>query len=163
MAYQKLCGYCLEGTGQALPPLPQAHGQWQTPNCRHCSDRAGNVGVPVGDRTGSRAASGELTGSHSFGHQLQGEKKQRQLRPLLRIAGGRAPVGNPRGQLCGRYQSTPAGRSRQPRTNTRKCGIQSAHQSLPTVVSAALPPALRNSHPHRPPALPVRIAQPCPI
>src|SRR3954451_22174491 len=26
--------------------------------------------------------------------------------------------------------STPAGRSRQPRTNTRKCGSQPAHQSL---------------------------------
>ena len=42
--------------------------------------------------------------------------------------------------------SMPATRSRKPRTNTRKCGIQSAHQSLQTVVSAALPPALRNSH-----------------
>jgi hypothetical protein len=40
----------------------------------------------------------------------------------------------------------PTGRSRQPQTNTRKCDIQPAHQSLQTVVSAALSPALRNNH-----------------
>jgi hypothetical protein len=38
--------------------------------------------------------------------------------------------------------SMPATRSRKPRTNTRKCGIQPAHQSLPTVVSVSLPPAI---------------------
>jgi hypothetical protein len=42
--------------------------------------------------------------------------------------------------------STPAPRSRKPRTNTRKCGTQSAYQSLQTVVSVALPPALRNGY-----------------
>ena len=47
--------------------------------------------------------------------------------------------------LCGRCpSSTPAGRSRQPRTNTRKCGDQPAHQSSLTVVLTALSPAPRN-------------------
>ena len=54
--------------------------------------------------------------------------------------------GNPRDKLCGRQPSTPEGRPRQPRTNIRECGSQPAYQSLLTVVSAVLPPALRNSH-----------------
>ena len=53
--------------------------------------------------------------------------------------------GEPSNELCGRCpSSTPAGRSRQPRTNTRKCGNQPAHQSLHTVVLTVLSPALRN-------------------
>ena len=53
--------------------------------------------------------------------------------------------GEPSKELCGRCpSSTPAGRSRQPRTNTRKCGNQPAHQSLLTVVLTVLSPALRN-------------------
>lgn len=87
MAYQKLCGYCLEGTGQALPPLPQAHGQWQTPDCRHRGNRAGDVGLPVGDRTGGRAASGQLIGSHRFGRQLHGKKSQHDLHPCCASLG----------------------------------------------------------------------------
>jgi hypothetical protein len=40
-------------------------------------------------------------------------------------------VGNPRDNcVADEPSSTPAGRSRQPRTNTRKCGSQPAHQSL---------------------------------
>ena len=53
--------------------------------------------------------------------------------------------GEPSNELCGRCpSSTPAGRSRQPRTNTRKCGDQPAHQSLLTVVLTVLSPALRS-------------------
>ena len=65
---------------------------------------------------------------------------------LLRIAGGRTPAGESSKYLCGRQLSTPAGRPRQPRTNTRECGSQPAYQSLITVVSAVLSPALRSSH-----------------
>ena len=61
-------------------------------------------------------------------------------------------MGEPSILLCGRHRSMPADRPRQPRTNKRKCGIQPAHQSLLTVVSAALPPALRNSYRLRHPA-----------
>jgi hypothetical protein len=55
-------------------------------------------------------------------------------------------LGNPRRETCGRLLSMPVVRARQPRTNTRKCGNQPAHQSLQTVVSAALPPAVRSNH-----------------
>jgi hypothetical protein len=49
----------------------------------------------------------------------------------LRSAGGRASVGNSRENcVADDVSSTPADRSRQPRTNTRKCGDQPAHQSL---------------------------------
>jgi hypothetical protein len=78
--------------------------------------------------------------------QLQGGCSELIDTPCCAPLGAGPRQGNPRDKLCGRQPSTPEGRPRQPRTNTRECGSQPAHQSLLTVVSAALSPALRNSH-----------------
>ena len=61
------------------------------------------------NRTRGHAASGGLIRSHCLAVELH-EQYERDNDIPLRIAGGRAPV-SPRGKLCGRYQSTPAGRS----------------------------------------------------
>jgi hypothetical protein len=54
-------------------------------------------------------------------------------------------VGNPRMNcVADELSSTPAGRSRQPRTNKRKCGNQPAHQSLLNRRLKVLSPAPRN-------------------
>ena len=81
-----------------------------------------------------------------LGRQLQGGCSELIDTPCCASLGAGPRQGNPRDKLCGRQPSTPEGRPRQPRTNTRECGSQPAYQSLLTVVSAALPPALRNSH-----------------
>jgi hypothetical protein len=63
----------------------------------------------------------------------------------LRSAGDRISVGNPRMNcVAGDFSPTPVGRSRQPRTNQRKCGNQPAHQSLLNRRLKVLSPALRN-------------------
>ncbi len=112
----------------------------------------------------------------SSNHDLQADRTQRctrapsRRRPAqapdrhtpLRIAGGRAPAGEPSGRTVWPTRSTPAGRPRQPRTNTRECGSQPAHQSLLTVVSAAPPPALRNAHTRRDSAVSAEAARSCP-
>ena len=137
----------LEGAAAPLRPLPQAHGPRQAAGRGHHRDRARDGRLPVGDRPRSRAAACGLSRKSLHQHRTH-RRRSIQVRPThgcCASLGAGPRQGNPRDELCGRQPSTPAGRSRQPRTNTRECGSQSAHQSLLTVVSAALPPALRNS------------------
>jgi len=51
-----------------------------------------------------------------------GKGNHRPLTSCCATPGAGPRPGNPRDELCGRHLSTPAGRSRQPQTNTRKCG-----------------------------------------
>jgi hypothetical protein len=91
--------------------------------------RTRDRGLSLGHRPGGRAARNSVTTVQlkamleiqiSFDWHL-----------LFRRAGGRTSVGNPQANcVADEPSSTPAGRSRQPRTNTRKCGDQPAHQSL---------------------------------
>lgn len=62
-------------------------------------------------------------------------------------AGGGGPrQGNSRQTLCGRLRPTPAVRQGTPRTHTRNCGSQPAHQSLITDVHQAPPPPAREDY-----------------
>ena len=78
---------------------------------------------------------------------LRPRHKYRRLITVI-IARARAEVGprqgNSRATLCGRSNSTPGVRQGQPRTHSRSCGNQPAHQSLITDVQGAPPPPLRD-------------------
>lgn len=60
-----------------------------------------------------------------------------------RVGGGPDMERNTRQTLCGRVCADASVRSGQPRTHSRECGIQPAHQSLITNVRLILPPAMR--------------------
>ena len=138
-------GYWLEGPDPPLRPLPSAHGEGQTPDHRGHGNRTRDVGFSLGHRTTSRAAWAGLIGIDTAStHDKEGQQHRTGIPVAHRW--GQGPGGESSRGTMWPTRSTPAPRSRKPRTNTRKCGIQPAHQSLQTVVSASLPPALRNSH-----------------
>ena len=95
---------------------------------RHCQR---NGRIPVGDWAGNYSCNKGLKSRPSA--EIGPELSRNSIICLMCKIGGRAPVGNPRG-LYVADNSKPEFRQRQPQTNTRKCGIQPAHKSMPAVV-----------------------------
>jgi hypothetical protein len=75
-----------------------------------------------------------------------GQLSHRRQADISRAQAGAEPrQGNARQRFVAGLEPTPVVRSGQPRTYTRNCGIQSAHQSLITdVLQVPLPPVRDN-------------------